>query len=379
MRARALKSWAESPAAKELRMDVVIHPTLETTHPLYHFGVWLYNFIQRQLPALHHIYFKFLEVASLLKFPSRITGASGFQEIVKEVQPDVVLSTHPHLNHGFMDLAREALPERFLKCVTYCGELHDSYGFSSHWVNPEIDLFIGAVDEVCRGAVHHGMPPERVWRGGFLLKPAFYRAPLKEEQRHSFLREHFRLDPNRFTLVLATGANGANNHLRFLNALDRKGIYPQVIVLCGRNPQIQMQVLQWAAHHPRLTVRALGFYNDMDKLLQSADAVVARPGTGTTSEAILSGCPVIFNIIGGPMPQEMITMRYFKDHHWPKPVGRSGSLPHRVDYWMNHPKHLKHARRVMETLNPPGEPLKILRRLKALAEAPSGRPNPVEA
>lgn len=368
MRARALKSWAESEEGKEMHLNVAIHPTLETTHRFYYFGVWLYNFIQRQLPVLHHIYFRFLEWAGLLRRASAITGAAGFQEIVREVRPDVVVSTHPHLNHGFMELARTAMPDKVPQCVTYCGELYDTYGFSSHWVNPKIDLFIGAVEEVCRGARSLGVPEEQNWQGGFLLKPDFYQPPLSESQRDRFLWENFRLDPEQFTLVLATGANGANNHLRFLNALYSKNILPQVIVLCGRNPQIQMRVLQWASHHPEIMVRAVGFYTEMNKLLQAADAVVARPGTGTTSEAILSGCPIIFNILGGAMPQEMITMSYFKDHRWPKAVGRSRSLPNRVDYWMNHPEHLKHAREVMNTLNPPGNPAALLRRLCELAE-----------
>lgn len=363
MRANALKAWAESQGAKALNLRVTVHQTLETTHGLYRFGVWLYNQVQRVFPAGHHLYFRYLEWASHLRHPSRILGADGFQQVVRQVEPDVVLSTHPHLNHGFMELARRAGTPKPPCCVTYCGELHDSYGFSQHWVNPEIDLFIGAVDPVCRGAIREGAPPERVWRGGFLLKPDFYRTPMTDLQRRQLLVDAFRLDPDRFTLVLATGANGANNHLRFLKALQRSGVRPQVIALCGPNPAMQMKVLQWAARHPEMIVRALGFYRHMSKLLQAADAVVARPGTGTTSEAILAGCPVIFNVIGGAMPQEMITMRYFREYNWPKPVGRAGSLPNRVAYWMNHREHLIHARRVMATLNPPGTPMKLLRRL----------------
>lgn len=377
MRAFALKSWAESRHARELNIDVVVHRTLEATHGLYRFGVWLYNFVQRKFPGLHHIYFRYLEWAAHMKHRSRILGANGFQEIVREVQPDIVLSTHPHLNHGFLELARDAGCRKPPKCVTYCGELFDGYGFSRHWVNPQIDLFIGAVEEVCRGARSYGLPAARVWRGGYLLKPQFYRDVLSAGERRAFLKENFRLDPDRFTLVLATGANGANNHLRFLRALHRKKVHPQVIALCGRNPKIQMQVLRWAARHPESVVRAVGYYQDMNHLLQAADAVVARPGTGTTSEAILSGCPVIFNTIGYAMPQEMITIRYFKEHNWPSPVGRAGSLPDRVAYWMNHRDHLKHARAVMETMSPDEDPMEILRRLKSLVGEDSPLPRVV--
>lgn len=142
-------------------------------------------------------------------------------------------------------------------------------------------------------------------------------------------------------------------------------------MLCGRNPQIQMNVLHWAADHGRMTVRALGYCRDMHTLLQCVDAVVARPGTGTTSEAILCGCPVIFNTIGGAMPQEMITMKFFREHNWPKAVGRASSLPNRVKYLMEHPEHLKRVREVIRNVNPRAHPRQILERLKALAEDPA--------
>lgn len=378
MRAKALRTWAQTPQARHLRMDVYVHQTLEVTSRIYRFGVWLYNFIQKTLPVLHQIYFRFLEWLGPLRSRKFIRGAAGFMEVVRETSPDVVLSTHPHLNHGFMDLARAAMPGRPPVCVTYCGELHHTFGFSRYWVNPEMDLFIGAVKETCQAAAHYGMPSHRIWHGGFLLKPDFYLPRIDREERAHYLRDYLRLDPDQFILVLATGANGANNHLRFLRALDRAGVRPQVVAMCGREARIQMEVLQWAAEHPAWTVRALGYFSEVHLLLQCADAVVARPGTGTTSEAILCGCPVIFNVIGGAMPQEMITVRYFRTHNWPRPVGRAGSLPNRVRYWMNHPQHLAQARQVMQQVLPEGKPLQLLQRLHQLAranrESPSREP-----
>ena len=63
-----------------------------------------------------------------------------------------------------------------------------------------------------------------------------------------------------------------------------------------------------------VTIRALGYRDDMFELMQIADAVVARPGTGTTSEAIMAGCPLLLNTLGGIMPQEWITVKYLRSH-----------------------------------------------------------------
>ena len=93
---------------------------------------------------------------------------------VSEFRPNVVLSTHAHLNHGFFDLARRAVGEDKVRCVTYCGELAAGYGFSRHWVNADADLFVGAVEEVTEAAIGLGMDAQRARTGGFLLAPGFY-------------------------------------------------------------------------------------------------------------------------------------------------------------------------------------------------------------
>ena len=373
MRAKAFRSWAESDAARQYGLDVTIHQALETTSQLYRFGVWLYNWIQRVLPSLHHLYFNFLEFFNPVRNSERILGGKGFQEIVREIQPDVIISTHAHLNYGFFDLAREITGTDKCKYVTYCGELYDTYGFSKHWASPKVDCFIGAVKETCRGAHRLGVPEKNSWIGGFLLKPQFYNAPMSTEERERFTRERLRLDPDKFILVLATGANGANNHIRFLNALNQAGLKPQVVAMCGRDHDTFKDVLIWAAEHKDWTVRALGYHNQIFELLQCASAVVARPGTGTTSEAVMSGCPIIFNTVGGIMPQEMITVEFFRrNFSWPKPVGRTRSLPNRVKRWIQQPQELLRARRIMESIQPDSHPMEIIRRIRALGDETTG-------
>ena len=44
MRAHSLKAWMQSEDGKKYNFEVSVHPTLESTHPLYAFGVKLYNF-----------------------------------------------------------------------------------------------------------------------------------------------------------------------------------------------------------------------------------------------------------------------------------------------------------------------------------------------
>ena len=80
-----------------------------------------------------------------------------------------------------------------------------SYGFSRQWVNPDSDLFIGAVEETCEAAAACGMDSDKNWAGGFLLKPPFYTSHMTSEEKNQFIREELKMDPDKFILVLGTG------------------------------------------------------------------------------------------------------------------------------------------------------------------------------
>ena len=77
MRAEALKAWAESNEGKKYNFEVSVHSTLESTHPLYAFGVKLYNFIQKRSPYLHHLYFNYLELVSMHRNKEKILGKNN--------------------------------------------------------------------------------------------------------------------------------------------------------------------------------------------------------------------------------------------------------------------------------------------------------------
>jgi processive 1,2-diacylglycerol beta-glucosyltransferase len=363
MRARSFEDWANSVEGKQFGLDISIHQTLEGTHPIYNIGVETYNWIQKLAPRLHHIYWNFLEQVKLLGAAKRIFGKNNFVETIQLYQPEVVISTHPHLNHGFFEIAKQTLGADKVKCVTYCGELFGSYGFSHQWVNPDSDLFIGAVKETCDAAEVCGMDPAKNWVGGFLLKPDFYHSYMTEEEKEKFVREELQMDPDKFILVLGTGANGANNHLDKLEFIYSQGIRPQVVALCSRNNLVYDAINLWDRRHPSMKVKPLRYTDKMAQLLQCASAVVARPGTGLTSEAIFLGCPIISNGIGGLMPQEIITVRYCRKHNIGRAIKRAGDLPNIVKQWMENPEELKEIRENLNRVKPKTTPIDIIKKI----------------
>lgn len=322
MRARAFAAWVERLYGK--RVEVRIEQVIENGSLLGRFGVWLYNRIHRHAPWLHNLYF-FIVEAFVRSHSRRVTfGGRYYRQLLADWPPEVVFSVHDSTNRGYFEDARRILGPA-VRCGTYCGEFSGGFGYSANWVNPSADFFIARTERARQHAVQLGLPIERSSVFQKLLPPDAFASRLSETDRRRFL-EDCGLEPGRFTLFLATGGYGANHHLAFLRAVLPLADSLQVIAVCGNNRRILGRVRRWARRHPALGLFAEGFSTRMAACLQVADAVVTRGGANTTMEALHFDCPLLYDCLGGLMPQEQCTVRYFLDHRAARLIRRPADL-----------------------------------------------------
>ena len=356
-RARAFSEWAHRHP--DLGVEVETFAPLEASGSHYRIGLHLYRLVQVHWPRAHHLYFAFLEHAALHSRRWKLLGVRPFVAKLEDYRPDWVLSVHPHLNRGFLDLAREVLGARRVRTGTCCTELDGGYGFSRHWVNPASDTWIGATEPACAHARTLGMPAERTLLGGFVLRPDFYRSEWGEAERRTFRRESFGIEADRPTLLLATGAAGANNHPAFLDALDRAGMTLHVLALCAHRTSLLERLRRWKPRRSGISLTALPYTGEMPRLLLAVDALVSRAGSCTTSESIQSGCPLIVNAMGGVMPQEGVTLRYLERFGLGRRVRRASDLPAALRTALETGESQRERERMTDAL-PPGDPRQIL-------------------
>lgn len=347
MRARSFVAWVQALAGRGAEVRIA-HIIEEGSH-IGRFGVWVYNVIQRYAPWLHNIYWHIVEIIAGTHKGRVGFGGRYYRRLLADWRPQAVFSVHDSTNHGFFEDARRVLGEGRVFCATYCGEWTGGEGFSHNWVNPTVDLYGARTEEARAYAIGLGVPREKTRLLRKFLPPETFSSTLSETERHELRRSLCGLGEERFTVFLATGGYGANHHTTFLRALYPLRNKIQVFAVCGRNSRALTRLRQWCERHPELPVHHEGYSERMHHYLQVADCVVTRGGANTTAEAVHFGCPVIFDTLGGVMPQERLTIRFLEAQGAAAVVRRADDLRAIVERWADGaPEFAERQRRIRE-------------------------------
>jgi processive 1,2-diacylglycerol beta-glucosyltransferase len=368
-RAEAFAEWCFQLYRHDV--DVRIEQMLEKSSVVNRTGVNLYNRLQRSAPWVHKFFYAIVELLSYLN-RSRVTfGAGYYLEVLRDYKPHLVFSVHDCLNRGYFQLARKTLGEKRVRCATYCGEFSGGWGYSRNWIEPSVDLYFSRTSTAHDYAVRKGISAERARVRGYLMIPRAHLEVLGPAERGAYREKKLGLRPDLFTVFLATGGNGANNHFNLLPTLVRHAACCQVILICGRNKEVFNELIHWRANHPELNCYIEGFSDSVHLLMQASDAIVTRGGTTTCAKALHFKCPIVFNAFGGVMPQEELTWKFFRNGAASEKIESADDFARIVDSWMLNPSVYEIARDSFLKLRYEENPTLLIDELVALANEPA--------
>ncbi len=364
-RAEAFAEWCFQLYRHDV--DVRIEQMLEKSSVVNRTGVRLYNRIQRSAPWVHKVFYAVVELLSYLNARDVTFGAAYFVSVLKEYQPHLIFSVHDCLNRGYFQLARKVLGTDNIRCATYCGEFSGGWGYSRNWIEPTVDLYFSRTQTANDYAVKKGIPREKSRVRGYLMLPRAHLEVLNGAERRVFRSKRLGLDPDRFTVFLATGGNGANNHFDLLPVLQKYPDRVQAIIICGKNKQTYNELVHWRAVHSEFTCYVEGYSDMVHLLMQASDAIVTRGGTTTCAKALHFQCPIIFNAFGGIMPQEQLTWKFFRNGAASEKIENADDFAHIIDAWMSNPASYEEVRRNFLKLRYEEDPTILIDELVGLA------------
>jgi processive 1,2-diacylglycerol beta-glucosyltransferase len=364
-RAEAFAEWCFQLYHHDV--DVRIEQMLERSSVVNRTGVRLYNRIQRSAPWVHKVFYAVVEVLSYLNTRSVTFGARYYLDVLREYRPHLIFSVHDCLNRGYFQLARQTLGPGNVRCATYCGEFSGGWGYSRNWIEPSVDLYISRTRTANDYAIKKGIPAEKARVRGYLMLPRAHLEVLSASERRTLREKRLGLDPERFTVFLATGGNGANNHFELLPVLLKHAPRVQAILICGKNKQTYNELVHWRAIHPEFACYIEGYSEIVHLLMQASDAIVTRGGTTTCAKALNFCCPIVFNAFGGIMPQEALTWKFFRNGADSEKIESAADFARIIDRWMADPAAYSRAKEKFLALRYDEDPTLLIDELVGLA------------
>jgi UDP-N-acetylglucosamine:LPS N-acetylglucosamine transferase len=217
--------------------------------------------------------------------------------------PHVVVSVHPLTQHIFARILRELNLSDQIPLVTVVTD--PCYGFWKGWACDDVSLYLVANDEAKQQLMDYGVSESRIKISGMPVHPKFHEVDEKDAQE---ARSAYGLDPDKFTVFVNAGWIGGGNIPAIFKELVRGELDVQAIFLAGKNEELRLEAEE-LAKSAKFPVKVIGYSDEIEKLMQSANVMVSKLGGLTTFEALACRLPIIADTTTPPMPQEAGTVR----------------------------------------------------------------------
>ncbi|MFN2501733.1 MAG: glycosyltransferase [Pyrinomonadaceae bacterium] len=217
--------------------------------------------------------------------------------------PHIVVSVHPLTQHLIARILKELNLADQVPLVTVVTD--PCYGFWKGWACDDVSLYLVANDEARRQLLDYGILPEKIKVSGMPVNPKFREVDEKDAQN---ARRIFGLDPDRFTVFVNAGLMGGGNIPKIFKELVRGELDVQAIFLAGKNDELRREAEE-IAKGANFPVKVIGYSDEIEKLMQSANVMISKLGGLTTFEALACRLPIIADGTTEPMPQEAGTVK----------------------------------------------------------------------
>jgi UDP-N-acetylglucosamine:LPS N-acetylglucosamine transferase len=217
--------------------------------------------------------------------------------------PHVVVSVHPLTQHIFARILKELNLAGQIPLVTVVTD--PCYGFWKGWACSDVSLYLVANEDARRQLVDYGIAPEKIKISGMPIHPKFHELNEKDAQQ---ARKAFGLNPDKFTVFVNAGWVGGGNIPQIFRELVRGDLDVQAIFLAGKNEDLRREAEE-IAKTAKFPVKVIGYSDEIEKLMQSANVMISKLGGLTTYEAMACHLPIIADATTQPMPQEAGTVK----------------------------------------------------------------------
>ena len=212
--------------------------------------------------------------------------------------PHIVVSVHPLTQHIFARVLKELNLADQVPLVTVVTD--PCYGFWKGWACDDVSLYLVANEDAERQLIDYGVSPAKIKISGMPVNPKFHEV---DEQDAQNARRIYGLDPDKFTVFVNAGWMGGGNIPKIFKEFVRGEFDVQAIFLAGKNEELRLEA-ERLAKTAKFPIKVIGYSDEIEKVMQSANVMISKLGGLTTFEALACRLPIIADATTPPMPQE---------------------------------------------------------------------------
>ena len=357
------KFWHGKSAA------VRIIKAVEDSHHVTRRMVTIYNWILKNRQHWMKYYYWFINKLQPETRPFFLNRSIVFCKAQFEKWfPHMVVSVHPMTQHIFARILRELNLTDKIPLVTVVTD--PCYGFWKGWACDDVSLYLVANEEARQQLLDYGVSPEKIKISGMPVNPKF--SPVNEEDAKD-ARKAFGLDEDKFTVFVNAGWIGGGNVPQIFRELVKGELDVQAIFLAGKNDDLRAEAEE-LAKTAKFPVKVIGYSDEIEKIMQSANVMVSKLGGLTTFEALSCRLPIIADITTPPMPQEAGTVNLIEKRGAGMLLKQTSDIVPTIQDLLSNSKKYDDMRDAAAILAKPGSTKRIIEEITALLPPrPSGQ------
>ncbi len=242
-----------------------------------------YDKIVNNMPELYRVGFAISDA----KVPTALTESivtvllfEGLRDIIREVQPDVIVSTYPLYQ----------VPIHLVKTIygldiPYYTVITDLVSIHQFWFSDLVQGCMVPNELVRQKALQNKLSAERVHVTGIPVHPSLS----LDKRSKDDIRRTLGLKPNLPTFLFV-GSKRVDKLEDTLRVFNHYGQALQLIVVCGNNQELYDALSNKAWHQTHLLYN---FVENMPELMRASDAIICKAGGLITTESLASGLPIM--------------------------------------------------------------------------------------
>lgn len=246
-------------------------------------------------------------VISKVSTDSNKIMALKLNNLIKKINPDIIISTHPFSTQMCTYLKKKnKLNSKIANILTDFAP-HDQWLIGHEYV----DYFFVAHNGMKNSLINYGIDSNKIYATGIPISYRFFNKYNKRD-----VCQEFDLSENKDTILFFAGGEfglGRKSTYEILDTLASSFDNIQVIAISGKNKKMKQGFNNIVEKYNKFdSIKVLEYTNKVPELMSISKVVITKPGGITSSESLVSRVPLL---IVNPIPgQEEENATYLEEN-----------------------------------------------------------------